>query len=71
MNAGFEQLLRTLHTAGVKFVLIGGLAMVAHGSATLTGDVDICYARDAENLERLARALAPFHPQLRGAPPDP
>lgn len=44
--------------------------MVAHGAATLTGDVDICYARDPENLDRLARALAPFHPRLRGAPPD-
>ena len=70
MSVGFERLLQVLHTAGVKFVLIGGLAMVAHGSATLTGDVDICYARDPENLERLARALATFHPRLRGAPPD-
>jgi hypothetical protein len=66
----FEQLLQALHTAGVKFVLVGGLAMVAHGAATLTGDVDICYARDPENLERLAQALASFHPRLRGAPPD-
>ena len=27
------------------------------------------YARDAENLGRTARALAPLHPYLRGAPP--
>jgi hypothetical protein len=70
VSAGFEQLLQTLHTAKVKFVLVGGLAMVAHGSAALTGDVDLCYARDQDNLERLAQALAPFHPRLRGAPPD-
>jgi predicted nucleotidyltransferase len=70
VNAEFERLLQTLHAARVKFVLIGGLAAVAHGTATLTGDVDICYARDQENLERLAQALAPFHPRLRGAPPD-
>jgi hypothetical protein len=54
----------------VKFVLVGGLAAIAHGAATLTGDVDICYARDVENLQRLAHALAPFHPRLRGVPPD-
>lgn len=70
MRDEFEQLLQALHTAGVKFVLVGGLAMVAHGAVTLTGDVDICYARDPEDLERLAQALAPFHPRLRGAPPD-
>lgn len=70
MNTEFEKLLQTLHTAKVKFVLIGGLAAIAHGAATLTGDVDICYARDMQNLERLVQALAPFHPRLRGVPPD-
>ncbi|MBM4257468.1 MAG: nucleotidyltransferase [Deltaproteobacteria bacterium] len=70
MNGGFEQLLQILHSAGSKFVLIGGLAAIAHGAATVTGDVDICYARDPDNLERLSQALAPFHPRLRGAPPD-
>ena len=60
MRDEFEQLLQALHTAGVKFVLVGGLAMVAHGAVTLTGDVDICYARDPENLEwsRSQRPLA-------------
>ena len=31
-------------------------------------DLDVCYARDADNLERLAASLAPLHPRLRGAP---
>ena len=70
MNDEFERLLQTLLAARVKFVLVGGLAAVAHGAATLTGDVDVCYARDQENLERLTQALALFHPRLRGAPPD-
>ena len=70
MNTEFARLIQILHTARVKFVLVGGLAAIAHGAATLTGDVDICYARDSENLQRLAQALAPFHPRLRGAPPD-
>ena len=70
MSARFEQLLQALHTARVKFVLVGGLAAVAHGAATLTGDIDVCYARDQGNLERLVQALAPFHPRLRGVPPD-
>ncbi len=58
-----ETLLEVLHVAEVQFVLIGGVAAVAHGSAHITRDVDVCY-------ERIAQALAPLEPTLRGAPPD-
>lgn len=62
-------LLRALASNGVRHVLVGGAAAVAHGSARLTQDVDVVYARDAGNVGALAKALAPFHPYLRGAPP--
>ena len=65
-----EDLLKELHRLGVEFVIIGGMAAVAHGSVYLTLDLDLCYSRKKENLEKLAKALAPFHPLLRGAPPD-
>lgn len=65
----FDRLLRTLADAGVKFVVIGGAAGTAHGSARFTRDLDIVYARDEANLERLVAALAPYEPYLRGAPP--
>src|SRR5512142_2554774 len=64
------KLLETLHATGVRFVIIGGIAMVLRGSSRVTVDLDICYARDAANLDKLASALAPFHPRLRGAPPE-
>jgi hypothetical protein len=35
----------------------------------LTKDIDFCYARTPNNIERLAKALEPYHPALRGAPP--
>jgi hypothetical protein len=63
-----EETLRALFDASVEFVLIGGAAMQLQGSAHLTEDLDFCYARSAKNLERLALALAPHHPRLRGAP---
>lgn len=63
-----EKLLRELHAEGVEFVIIGGMAAVAQGSAFLTADLDLCYSRKKENLERLAKALAPFNPTLRDAP---
>lgn len=69
-NLKVESLLKELHRLEVEFVIIGGMAAVAHGSAYLTVDLDLCYSRKKENLEKLAQALAPFHPWLRGAPPD-
>jgi len=62
--------LRTLVDHGVRFVLIGGYAAALRGSPMMTGDVDICPARDRENLERLAAALRTLHARLRGAPAD-
>lgn len=61
----FETLLRH----GVDFVVIGGLAGIAHGSAYNTEDVDVAYERSRENLERLAGALSELSATLRGAPP--
>ena len=63
-----EKLLRAFHQENVEFVIIGGLAAVLQGSAYVTADLDLCYSRKRENLEKLARALAPFHPALRAVP---
>jgi hypothetical protein len=63
-------LLEALSDAGVDFVLIGGIAGGAHGSAYPTYDIDVMYARDRPNLERLALALRDLKATLRGAPPD-
>jgi hypothetical protein len=54
---------------GVQFVLVGGQAMRAQGSAHVTDDLDICYQRSPANLAALVAALSPIHPYLRGAPP--
>jgi hypothetical protein len=66
----FEALVRLLAESKVEFVVVGGLAAVVHGSAYVTYDLDICYARSANNVERLCRGLAAVHPTLRGAPKD-
>jgi predicted nucleotidyltransferase len=65
----FESLLRHLHDADVRFVIVGGFAATMLGSSRTTIDLDVVYARDHENLERLVRALQPLGPYLRGAPP--
>jgi hypothetical protein len=65
-----REILERLRAEGVAFVIIGGVAMVLRGSSRTTIDLDICYERSPENLERLARAIAPLDPRLRGAPPE-
>jgi hypothetical protein len=62
--------IEALADAGIDFVLIGGLAGIAHGSAYPTYDLDIMYSRDRANLERLAKLLQDLGATLRGTPPD-
>jgi hypothetical protein len=65
----FERLLSDLVGGGVEFIVIGGMAATAHGSAHVTVDLDVVYRRSADNMARLAAALSPLDPYLRGAPP--
>lgn len=65
----FEDLLPALSSAGIEFILVGGLAAIAHSSSRATYDVDIVYRRTPENIRRLCHALQSHEPRLRGAPP--
>jgi hypothetical protein len=65
-----RELLGLLASAGVRFSVIGGVALVARGVQRGTEDLDIAYARDRENLARLAQTLRAIHPKLRGVPGD-
>ena len=56
-----EPLLRFLHEQGVAHILIGGVAVAAHGYPRSSNDLDLVPAPDSANLGRLARALALLH----------
>ena len=58
-------MLRRLDAAGVEFVVIGGIAAIAHGSPQITQDLDIVFATDEANLERLGHALQELKATLR------
>jgi hypothetical protein len=60
-----DAILESLERNGVRYVLIGGLAAILHGSPQTTFDADICPARDGENLERLAAALREMKARIR------
>lgn len=58
-----EALLALLQEAGVRFVIIGGVAAIAHGGSIATRDLDVAAPFTAENVERLMTALRPYHPK--------
>lgn len=54
-----------LSSAGVRFVVIGGVAGIVHGSVRRTDDLDICYDPSADNVEKLVALLHRWHAHLR------
>lgn len=59
------EIFATLAEHGVRYVVIGGLAAVLHGSPTITADADICADRSPENLQHLVDALKDLHARIR------
>jgi predicted nucleotidyltransferase len=66
MNFGLA--LRTLAEHGVEFVLVGGAAVVAHGSTLMTQDLDVVYRIDPANVQRLLGALSELDAYVYGDP---
>jgi hypothetical protein len=65
----FDELLGLLASAGVEFLVVGGIAAAAHRSPRGTQGLDIVYSRRPDNLQKLVDALAAHRPYLRGATP--
>lgn len=60
-----EEIFASLQRHGVRYVLIGGLAAVLHGSPFPTLGADICPSDEPDNLKRLAAALAELKARIR------
>lgn len=61
-----EQILAALDRHGVDYILIGGMAVQAHGYVRATEDVDFVAEASNDNLRRLAAALAELNARLHG-----
>ncbi|HVW10179.1 MAG TPA: hypothetical protein VHC90_16445 [Bryobacteraceae bacterium] len=64
-----EALIQALNQHQVEYIVVGGVAALAHGSVRLTQDLDLVYRRSPENMDRIVAALHDLKPYLRGAPP--
>ena len=54
------EFIRLLHKHGVRYLVVGGEAVIFHGHSRLTGDVDFFYDADPENARALFEALWEF-----------
>lgn len=52
-----EGIVDALNTHGVRYLIAGGLAVVAHGYVRFTADVDIILDFEVDNLSRAVTAL--------------
>ena len=52
--------LECLFRSDVSYVIVGGLAVIYYGHARLTGDIDIFYRNNPENVSNLYQTLLDF-----------
>jgi hypothetical protein len=69
LESDHEAHLRALVEGGVDFVVIGGIAVMAHGYVRATADTDITANPKRKNLDRLSAVLRELNAVLPGADP--
>jgi len=53
----YEELFRGLAAARIRYVVVGGVALVLHGVVRFTADLDLLVALDPENLDAFLEAM--------------
>ncbi|MBK9982337.1 MAG: nucleotidyltransferase [Saprospiraceae bacterium] len=59
-NPDFQDFIRALNDSDVKYILVGGYAVIIHGYNRTTGDLDIWVERSAENYQKIIKAFQKF-----------
>ena len=65
-NSNFKELLNLFNQQQVKYLVVGGYAVIHHAEPRFTKDLDLWISADAENAERVYRALQQFGAPLVG-----
>ncbi len=60
MEPSFEKLLVLLAESGVRFIVVGGIAVILQGYVRLTDDVDLLVEPEEENIRLLIATLSGF-----------
>ena len=67
-NGSSGPFIEALNAGGLRFVVIGGIAMRLQGASHMTDDIDFAFVRDPQSLEASVKALTHYHPRLHGEP---
>lgn len=65
-NEDFQDFIKAFNEAEVKYVLIGGYAVIIHGYQRTTGDMDLFVECTKENYNRIKKAFQLFQMPLFG-----
>ena len=65
LNSHYKDMLQELSAHNVEYLVVGAIALAAHGIPRATGDIDIWVNATPENSERIYRALGAFGAPLQ------
>ncbi len=69
VNSDFSDLLRIFNAHNVKYLVIGGYAVVQYAEPRFTKDLDVLISTDVANAEAIYNALREFGAPLAGLTP--
>jgi len=69
ISSDYKDLLSIFNAAGVRYLIVGGYAVMIHTEPRYTKDLDVWVDRSAANAEALFKALARFGAPLKGLQP--
>ena len=70
VNSDFKELLSILNDKGVKYLVIGGYAVIKYAEPRYTKDLDLWVLADANNAQAIFSALRAFGAPLSNLTPD-
>src|ERR1700682_3019421 len=70
MYQDYKDLLSAFHAHGVKYLVVGGFAVIFHAQPRFTKDMDVFIKADPANAKATWAALAEFGAALQGIRPE-
>lgn len=70
MYQDYKDLLSAFHVHGVKYLIVGGYAVIFHAQPRFTKDIDLFIKADLANAKATYEALADFGVPLQGIRPE-
>jgi hypothetical protein len=70
MYQDYKDLLSAFHAHGVKYLIVGGYAVIFHAQPRFTKDIDLFIKADPANAQATYAALAEFGAPLQGVRPE-